>query len=186
MSARLSHSENLAVGSCRSINNINIHQALVENAHLLERFGGHTMAAGLTLKKNNIDLLRSGITSHLKNHYTEKDFLKTLIIDAELEFKDIIFDLAVAIDGLRPFGNANPEPVFLCKSLRVVSSHIIGNIHRKMILQSVSAPSDHSVEAFHFNIEDTKNLPDYYDRLVFKLKINKFKPNTAQIIIEDF
>ncbi|MCP4721450.1 MAG: single-stranded-DNA-specific exonuclease RecJ, partial [Desulfobacteraceae bacterium] len=182
----LSHSENLAMGSCRSINNINIHQALVENAHLLERFGGHTMAAGLTLKKDNIDLLKSGITNHLKNHYTEKDFLKTLIIDAELEFKDITFDLAVAIDGLRPFGNANPEPVFLCKSLRVVSSYIIGNLHRKMILKSVNAPSDHSVEAFHFNIGDTKNPPDYYDRLVFKLKINKFKPNAAQIIIEDF
>ncbi len=181
----LSHSETQAVGSCRSINNINIHQALAENAHLLERFGGHTMAAGLTLKKENIDKLKSGILAHLKKQYIEDDFLKNFTIDAELSFEDITFDLAKEINGLRPFGMANPEPVFLCKRLRVVSSHIIGSLHRKMILQNAVSPSDHRVEAVHFNIGDTKNPPEYYERMVFKLKINKFKPNAAQIIIED-
>jgi single-stranded-DNA-specific exonuclease len=182
----LSHSKKMAMGSCRSINTINIHQALVENGHLLERFGGHTMAAGLTLKRENLEKLKSGITRYLKDHYNEDDFLKTLTIDAILDIEDITFDLAQAINELRPFGMANPEPVFLCKHLRVISSSIIGNLHRKMILQSAYSPSGHCVEAFHFNIGNTKNLPEYYAQIVFKLKINKFKPGTAQIIIEDF
>ncbi len=181
----LSHSEEMAMGSCRSINTINIHKALVENGHLLERFGGHTMAAGLTLKRENLEKLKSGITRYLQNQYNEDDFLKTLTIDAQLDIEDITFDLAQAINGLRPFGMANPEPVFLCKRLRVISSVIIGNLHRKMTLQSADTPSGHCVEAFHFNIGDTKNLPEYYAQIVFKLKINKFKPGTAQIIIEE-
>ncbi len=81
---------------------------------------------------------------------------------------------------------ANPEPVFLCRNLKVISSYIIGNRHRKMILESAASPLNHCVEAFHFNVGDTKNLPEYYARIVFKLKINKFKPNAAQIIIQDF
>ena len=182
----LSHSETHATGSCRSINHINIHKALVDNAHLLERFGGHTMAAGLTLKRENIDLLKTGITDHLKKHYQEEDFLKTLTIDAQLDFEDITFDLATAVNRLRPFGMANPEPVFLCRHLKVVSSHLIGNLHRKMILENANGTSGHCVEAFHFNIGDVKNMPDYYDKIVFKLKINKFKPTAAQLIIEDF
>jgi single-stranded-DNA-specific exonuclease len=181
----LSHSGEMAMGSCRSINTINIHQALVENAHLLERFGGHTMAAGLTLKPKNLEALKSGIAQYLRHRYNEDDFLNLLTIDAILTIEDITFELAQAINGLRPFGTANPEPVFLCKHVRVTSSHIIGSLHRKMTLQSADTSSGHCVEAFHFNIKDTKNLPEYYAQIVFKLKINKFKPGTSQIIIQD-
>jgi len=180
----LSHSGELAMGSCRSINTINIHQALVENTHLLERFGGHTMAAGLTLKQENLEKLKSGISRYLSDQYDEDDFSNRLTIDAKLDIEEITFELAEAINGLRPFGTANPEPVFLCKHVRVISSHIIGNLHRKMILQGADDSSGHCVEAFHFNIKDTKNLPEYYAQIVFKLKINKFKPGAAQIIIE--
>jgi single-stranded-DNA-specific exonuclease len=182
----LSLSDKLAIGSCRSINNINIHQALVENSQLLEKFGGHSMAAGLTLKHENLEKLEAGIITHLENQYSDKDFLKTLTIDAELSLEDINFDLALEIDSLRPFGMGNPEPVFLCRNLKVVSSYIIGGLHRKMILQNAVGSLDHFVEAFHFNIRDTKNLSEYYNFIVFTLKINKFKPNTAQIIIQDF
>jgi len=182
----LSRSDKLAMGSCRSINNINIHQALAANAELLEKFGGHSMAAGLTLKHENLASLKSGLAAHLKNNYSEDDFLKTLIIDAELPFTEITIDLARQIDRLRPFGTANPEPVFLCRNLKVVSSHIIGNLHRKMTLQSDDSSLDHFVEAFHFNIQDTKKMPEYYNSIIFTLKINKFKTNSAQIIIQDF
>ncbi len=182
----LSRSGKLAIGSSRSINNINIHKALSENAELLEKFGGHAMAAGLTLKYENLASLKSGLANHLKNNYSEDDFLKTLIIDAELPFKEITIDLARQIDRLRPFGTANPEPIFLCRNLRVVSSYIIGNLHRKMTLQSDDSSLDHCVEAFHFNIGDIKKMPEYYNSIIFTLKINKFKTNSAQIIIQDF
>ncbi|MBU8911560.1 MAG: single-stranded-DNA-specific exonuclease RecJ [Desulfobacterales bacterium] len=175
-----------AIGSGRSINNINIYQALMENEVLLEKFGGHAMAAGLTVKKNNLPKLCQSLNRHMEEIYSEKDFQKTLTIDAILDLEDINYNLAKELDRLRPFGVANPEPVFVCEDIRVISSYIIGNNHRKMVLQKAAPVSRYQVEAFHFNINDPDNLPDYYDKIAFKLKINKFKKNTAQIIIEDF
>jgi len=181
----LSSAGEYAIGSGRSINNINIHQALVENEALLEKFGGHAMASGLTVKKNNLEQLNQNLNQYMEETYSEKDFKKTLTLDAILDFDDINFNLAREIDRLRPFGMANPEPVFLCKDICVKSSYIIGNSHRKMVLEKASPLCHHQVEAFHFNIKDPDNLPDYFPQIAFKLKINKFKASAAQIIIED-
>ena len=174
-----------AMGSGRSINNINIHQAMTENAHLLEKFGGHAMATGFTLDKNRLPDLVSGLSSHLETHYSKNDFLKTLTIDARISLHDISFDLALELDRLRPFGMANPEPVFLSSRLKVVSSHIIGGSHRKMLLQQADDGTGRVVEAFHFNIPDIRKAPVCYDQLAFRLKISKFKARTPQMIIED-
>ena len=175
-----------AIGSGRSINHINIYQALMESETLLEKFGGHARASGLTVKKGNLPTLCEKLNRHLEDAYSEKDFQKTLAIDAILDLEDIDYNLAKELDRLRPFGVANPEPVFICEDIRVSSSYLIGNNHRKMVLEKASSISRHQVEAFHFNINDPDNLPDYYPKIAFKLKINKFKTNAAQIIIEDF
>ncbi|MFN2356377.1 MAG: single-stranded-DNA-specific exonuclease RecJ, partial [Desulfotignum sp.] len=181
----LSCNKDVAMGSGRSINNINIHQALTENAHLLQKFGGHAMASGLTLAKDRLPELVSGMNAHLKAHYTERNFAKTLCIDARIKLDQISFDLALELDRLRPFGMANPEPVFLSKRLRVVSSTIIGRSHRKMLLQQSDNTTGPVVEAFHFNVPDAQQAPVFYDQLTFRLKISKFKANTPQMIIED-
>ncbi len=175
----------VAMGSGRSINNINIHQALTENAHLLKKFGGHAMASGLTLAKDRLPELVSGMNAHLKAHYTETDFSKTLFIDARIKLDEISFDLALELDRLRPFGMANPEPVFLSRRLRVVSSTIIGRSHRKMLLQHSDNATGPVVEAFHFNVPEAQQGPAFYDQLAFRLKISKFKAHTPQMIIED-
>ncbi|WP_027363090.1 single-stranded-DNA-specific exonuclease RecJ [Desulfospira joergensenii] len=173
------------VGSCRSINQINIHQALAENAHLLVKFGGHSMAAGLTLTEKSLKDLNKGLLAHLDTCYSDPDFIKTLTIDAELDFKEINFSLARELSCLRPFGTANPEPVFLLRNARVISSHILGGLHRKMMLQDDRSGSGDPIEAFHFNVRDMDNLPSFFSHLAFRLKINKFRPGTVQIIIED-
>ncbi|MCF8091056.1 MAG: single-stranded-DNA-specific exonuclease RecJ [Desulfotignum sp.] len=181
----LSCNQEVAMGSGRSINNINIHQALTENAHLLEKFGGHAMASGLTLSLDRLPDLVSGLKSHLKTNYTHADFSKILTIDAELKLEEICFDLALDLDRIRPFGMANPEPLFLARRLKVISSHIIGRSHRKMLLQNADTDTGPVVEAFHFNVPDIQQAPVFYDRLAFRLKISKFKPCTPQMIVED-
>jgi len=80
---------------------------------------------------------------------------------------------------------ANPEPIFLSRRLKVVSSHIIGHAHRKMLLQQADNTNGPVVEAFHFNAPDIQHDPAFYDQLVYKLKISKFKARTPQMIIED-
>jgi single-stranded-DNA-specific exonuclease len=180
----LSCNHDTAVGSGRSINNINIHQALTANAHLLEKFGGHAMASGLTLSPDRLSDLAEGLQNHLKANYGPADFSRTLTIDAVLDMTDICLDLARDLDRLRPFGTDNPEPLFLAKRLKVVSSTIIGRCHRKMLLQSADNPAAPAVEAFHFNVPDALQQPAFYDQLAFRLKLNKFKADTPQIIVE--
>ncbi len=181
----LSTTNEFAIGSCRSINDINIHKALTTFESILVKFGGHAMASGLTLEKSNLESLKENLNTYIKDIYSETNFQKTLTIDAILDLDDITFRLAKEIDKLRPFGMANPEPIFLSKDVRVASSYLIGNSHRKMILENAKSNTHHQVEAFHFNINDPDNQPDYYSQIAFRLKINKFKSNSAQIIIED-
>ena len=178
-----------AVGSGRSINNINIYTALQQNEELLVKFGGHAMACGLTVKRENLPVLYKNLNTYLNETCSEQDFQKTKLIDAVLDFKDINFDVAKAIDQLRPFGMANPEPVFLCKNINVKSSYLIAGKHRKMILENALTSNSNPVEAFQFNVNTPANnsddLPDSFAQIAFKLKINKFKKNSAQIIIEE-
>jgi single-stranded-DNA-specific exonuclease len=181
----LSCNHQTAVGSGRSVNHINIHEALAANAHLLEKFGGHAMASGLTLSPDRLPDLAEGLRNHLKTHYAPDDFAKTLTIDAVLDINDICLDLARDLDRLRPFGTDNPEPLFLAKRLNVVSSTIIGRSHRKMLLKNADTPTGPAVEAFHFNVQDPLQPPVFYDQLAFRLKLSKFKTDTPQMIVEE-
>jgi single-stranded-DNA-specific exonuclease len=181
----LSCNHQMAVGSGRSINHINIHEALTANAHLLEKFGGHAMASGLSLSPDRLKELESGLQAHLNTHYSPADFSKTLTIDAVLDMDDICLDLARDLDRLRPFGTDNPEPLFLAKRLNVVSSTIIGRSHRKMLLKSADDVTGKAVEAFHFNVSDPLQAPVFYDQLAFRLKLSKFKADIPQMIVEE-
>ncbi len=181
----LSTTGDQAIGSCRSINNINIHQALKTHEALLVKFGGHAMACGLTVKKENLSSLADSIKQYMQDTISKENFKKSMTIDSILDFEDINYTLACEINRLRPFGIANPEPIFLCKNVDVISSYIVGGSHRKMVLGKQGSPSTDYVEAFHFNINDPDNSPEYFSKIVFKLKINKFKSNAAQIIIEN-
>ena len=180
----LSTAQENAVGSGRSINNINIFQALQKNHSLLVKFGGHTMACGLTVATENLSALYEKLNQYLDKSCSEQDFKKTKFIDAVLDIEDINYSLAKEIDQLRPFGIANPEPVFVCKNISVKHSYLIAGRHRKMVLENVDSLNPHQVEAFHFNVNDPDNLPNFYPQIAFKLKIDKFKKNSAQIIIE--
>ncbi|MCG8531358.1 MAG: single-stranded-DNA-specific exonuclease RecJ, partial [Desulfovibrionales bacterium] len=95
-----------AMGSCRSINDINIHKALGEASHLLERFGGHAMASGLALKKENLSQLVQCLSKHMETSYTDEDFEKRMVIDAQLGIEDLNYELASQLNALRPFGTA--------------------------------------------------------------------------------
>jgi len=179
----LNSNEEIAKGSCRSINQINIHKILSETRNLLETFGGHAMAAGLSVKKENLTRLKPALTEILASVYTEKDFKPVQKIDAVIKIADITPELVRQIDLLRPFGTGNPEPVFLMENMWVTSSIIIGGCHRKMTLKDQS--EEHQVEALHFNLPDTTGLPDFFPKLMVTLRADRFKQNRVQVIVQD-
>ncbi len=179
----LSLSDDLAKGSCRSINQINIHDALSQVRHLLETFGGHTMAAGLSVKKENLAKVKPALARILASTCTDQDFMPVRMIDAVVDISDITPELVRQIDMLRPFGTGNPEPVFLLRNMWVASSHIIGGCHRKMVLRDEN--SEHKVEALHFNLADTTSLPGFFPKLPIKLKSDRFHQDSIQVIVQD-
>jgi single-stranded-DNA-specific exonuclease len=179
----LNSQEDIAKGSCRSINQINIHDVLSKIRDLLETFGGHAMAAGLSVKKENLTNLKPALTEILASVCTEKDFKPVRKIDAVIEIADITPELVRQIDLLRPFGTGNPEPVFLMENMWVTSSIIIGGCHRKMTLRDQSG--EHEVEALHFNLTDTTSLPEFFPKLMVKLRLDRFKQNRVQVIVQD-
>jgi single-stranded-DNA-specific exonuclease len=179
----LNSKDDIAKGSCRSINQINIHQLLSETRDLLETFGGHAMAAGLSVRKENLTRLKPALTEILASVCTDKDFKPVKKIDAVIKITDITPELIRQIDLLRPFGNGNPEPVFLMENLWVTSSIIIGGCHRKMTLTDQSR--EHQVEALHFNLADTTGLPEFFPKLMVKLRADRFKQNRVQVIVQD-
>jgi len=156
---------------------------LSETRDLLETFGGHAMAAGLSVRKENLSRLKPALADILARVCTERDFKPVQKIDAVIGIGDITPELVRQLDLLRPFGTGNPEPVFLMENLWVASSIIIGGCHRKMTLRDQSGA--HQVEALHFNLSDTTCLPEFFPKLMVKLKADRFKQNRVQVIVQD-
>lgn len=179
----LNSKDEIAKGSCRSVNQINIHEVLSEIRDLLESFGGHAMAAGLSVEKKNLVRLKPALAKVLDLFCTEKDFQPVQKIDAVIKISDITPELVRQINMLRPFGTGNPEPVFLMENIWVASSVIIGGCHRKMTLKDQSG--EDQVEALHFNLSDTTCLPEFFPKLIVKLKADRFKMNRVQVIVQD-
>lgn len=178
-----------ATGSCRSINNMNIHQALCCCQDFLENFGGHAMAAGVTIEKEKIDEFAHHFSAEIAKKADDEDFIRKIHIDSSLDIHDITESFLTEVERLRPFGTGNPEPLFQCTDLKVVSSLMMGTRHRKMVLRQSGSPgrgTDHTIEAVQFNIEPEASLPNYFKRIAFRVRMNRFnKKKSPQIIIEE-
>lgn len=103
----------LAKGSCRSINEFNMFNALTECQDLLLQFGGHACAAGLKLKQDNLPKLKERINALIKEQVAPEFLQPRIKIDARLELHDITPSFMHNMEQLEPFGNQNPQPLFL-------------------------------------------------------------------------
>ncbi|MDD5434583.1 MAG: single-stranded-DNA-specific exonuclease RecJ, partial [Nitrospira sp.] len=112
-------------GSARSIPGFNIFEGLEGCKELLDRFGGHKYAAGLTVKESNISLLRDSLSSLIAERVKEEDFTPEIKMDAEISLDDISFPLLKELTLLPPYGISNPEPVIFTKGLTVLEPKVV-------------------------------------------------------------
>lgn len=110
----------LAKGSCRSIPEFNMFNALSSAGHLLEQFGGHSLAAGLSLKLENVSALKALLEAQVAEQLTAEDLTLKLSLDAEMNLSDITKKFMTDMEYLQPFGNENAEPVFYVKNVVLV------------------------------------------------------------------
>ncbi len=116
--------EGIIKGSGRSIENYDMYEELNKCSILLERFGGHKMAAGLSLKKENIDTLREMLNS--KNNLTSEDLIRKIWIDVPLPISYLSEDFVKELSILEPFGKDNEKPTFAVKNINIKKMYSIG------------------------------------------------------------
>ncbi len=120
----LTYGEEMVKGSARSIEQYHMYQALCEVSDLLVKFGGHPMAAGLSLLEKDIPEFRRRLNENAK--LTEEDLIPKIWIDVPMPLDYINEKLIDELDLLEPFGQGNEKPLFAQKSLRIRSARIFG------------------------------------------------------------
>ena len=114
-----------AKGSARSIGNVSIYELIKENEHLLSKFGGHKMAAGLGLNVSNIDAFREAINKSAQK-LSPEDFLPLESLTGILQTDEIDFELLELLERFEPYGEANAKPSFFLHNAEVVSIKLMG------------------------------------------------------------
>jgi single-stranded-DNA-specific exonuclease len=143
-------------GSARSIKGFNIYNALKECDDLLEQFGGHEFAAGLTMDIRNLEEFRRRINEIACKMLSENDFKPELEISTDLDLKKVTTKFWKILTQFEPFGPENSQPVFVSRDVKIQGvPTIVGNGHLKMrVKQNGSAVFD----AIGFNMHDFEPL----------------------------
>ncbi|MHC1741157.1 MAG: single-stranded-DNA-specific exonuclease RecJ [Anaerolineaceae bacterium] len=164
---------NIARGSGRSIEGINIAEALQQNCSLLLSFGGHPMAAGLSARVGDLDSLQFGLISSIKQMLAVSEIQPQLSIDAYLDLNTVNLDLLVDLSRLAPFGPGNPPLHFAAKNLSIENVSSLGRTKEHLLINLLSPEGIN----FRFVWWQGAGLPQpegNFD-LVFQARANNYK-----------
>jgi single-stranded-DNA-specific exonuclease len=140
-----------ARGSGRSIAGFHLHDALTECGELLEAFGGHAAAAGMTIKEENLAAFRSKFNQIAHDKLTPSDLVPKVTADAEVRLADLTPEFFSILKKMEPFGPGNMRPVLVCRNVsNRFDPRIVGGKHLKMMVREGGA----SIDAIAFNFGD--------------------------------
>jgi single-stranded-DNA-specific exonuclease len=168
-------SDGIAKGSARSVAGVNLFTCLSECEHDLQAFGGHAMAAGLTLAEGQIDIFRYHFEQSVAAQLPEGPQIMSLEIDGQLDFRSIGPALLDDLERLQPYGVGNAEPLFRAHYVTVKHARTVGHYHRRMALQQGSGQDMAFLEAIQFNVDPHQPAPRFFKQCVFHLRWNYFK-----------
>jgi single-stranded-DNA-specific exonuclease len=163
--------DGIASGSGRSIDGFNLHRALTRLGHLFERFGGHSHAAGLALKMENLDALRIGLEDLALKELGGVSLAPVLRVDAEVPLDSITPEMVVQTGSLAPFGSQNPEPLLLSRDIRVLESRIVGEHHLKLAVGG----REKSFDAIGFGLAGKHPLRAHTVDMVYTPELNRWQ-----------
>jgi len=181
--------EVLIKGSARSIKGLHIRDVLesisTQNPGLLIKFGGHAMAAGMTIKKADFNKFESEFNAQVKKQLNDDALQGVIESDGELHADDFGLLLAESIRNAGPWGQCFVEPTF-DGDFEVIDWRVVGEKHLKMELQSADA--EQPISAIAFNAPATlMQESDGYIHAAYRLDVNEFRnKKSAQLIVEYF
>ncbi|EES47990.1 single-stranded-DNA-specific exonuclease RecJ [Clostridium botulinum] len=199
----LTKAEEGVKGSGRSIEEYNMFEELLTCKDLLNKFGGHPMAAGLSLNENNIDLLREGLNRNTK--LTEEELIPKITIDLPLVLENINYDMINDLELLEPFGKGNSKPLFGAKNVNAVKAMVLGQ-NKNVLKIKLKTTSGRVIDSIYFG--DIEEFEQYITKkynyeelqklyggefnsvnldLVFYPSINEYNGNISiQIVIQNY
>jgi len=172
-------------GSCRSIPEFHITDALDQCKDLLVRHGGHAAAAGFTVKNENLPELVSRLKEIARNQLGTRDLRQTLTADLEVTLSELNFEVLKHLMFLEPTGYGNPEAVFVSRNIKVKAARTVGadGKHLKLTLEDERGVS---VDAIGFRLGHLKaDLPSYVD-VLYRFEANEYNGRrTLQLNLKD-
>ncbi len=194
----------LLKGSGRSIEAYHMHDALSECRDLLEKFGGHKMAAGFSLKKENLEAFTKALNDNSK--LTPDDFQEVLHLDMELPLGYLSMNLVKEFDRLEPYGLGNEEPLFAARNVELIQGRIMGknanvgkilvkdengNSYDMMVFQKLDKWNEFLEKSFGKENADKLYAGSVHDKMnikiAYKPNINEFRgTESLQIILKDY
>lgn len=182
--------EGLIKGSARSVPGLHIRDALdavaARHPELLQKFGGHAMAAGMSLARENFDAFAQAFDEEVRRQLSEEDLQAVIVSDGALTPQEFNLNNAAQVREAGPWGQHFPEPVFDGEFL-LLQQKLVGEKHLKMTL-AIDPAGQQLVDAIAFNI-DPKIWPNAQIqkvRAAFKLDINEFRGNTNLQLLVDY
>ena len=151
----LTHSNGLATGSSRSVQGFDIYKAVDATRDLLENFGGHTYAVGLSMKEENIPKFTRRFEEYVANNITEKQLTPQLDIDTYISFADITPRLLQLLKRFNPFGPGNQKPIFCTRNVSDFgTSKLVGKHLEHIKLELIDETSGKVFNGIAFNLAE--------------------------------
>lgn len=184
----LTRDGDMATGSARSVTGFDIYSAIKSCRDLLLNFGGHTYAAGLTLKWDKVREFRDRFQHYVEEHISPQQTEPMLNIDAEIDFKDITKHLQADLKRFSPFGPCNQKPIFCTNRVYDYgTSKVVGREQEHIKLELVDSKSSTVLNGIAFGqsaaaryIKSKRSFD-----IAFTIEENIFKKNQVQLQIED-
>ncbi len=184
----LTRDGDLATGSARSVAGFDIYSAIKSCRDLLMNFGGHTYAAGLTLKWNDVKEFRDRFQKYVEEHIKPEHTEASLDIDAVIDFKDITKKMHNELKKFGPFGPGNPKPLFCTKEVYDFgTSKVVGRSQEHIKLELVDSKSNNVMNGIAFGQSGAARYiksKRSFD-IAYTIEENVFKHNDIQLQIED-
>jgi len=180
--------DGMATGSARSVAGFDIYDAIKSCRDLLVNFGGHTYAAGLSMKKENIPEFRRRFQEYVNTHILPEQTLPILDIEEVIDFKDVTKKLQGELKKLAPHGPCNPKPVFCTKRVYDYgTSKVVGRSQEHIKLELVDSKSSNVMNGIAFGQSASARYiksKRSFD-IVYKIEENVYKRGDVQLQIED-
>lgn len=184
----LTRSEGMATGSARSVSGFDVYKAVQSCQDLLENFGGHTYAAGLTMPVEHVEEFSRRFEDYVAEHILDEQTEASLDIDAMLDFKDVTFRFYQQLRKFAPFGPCNPKPIFCTKRVYDYgTSKVVGRGQEHIKLELVDNKSNNVMNGIAFGQSSqaryikTKRAFD----ICYTIEENTHKRGEVQLQIDD-